>query len=186
MLFDNEAKAKIIHKLTNVGAWPVEAAPWAITVMKGGGLEIIPQPTRDTGLINNRVIGVWPYTKLNDGRIFFGNKYITVLHDKNATGPLKIGINSEHGYAAYINRGNMFIKYFDTDDEKTYPDGGMSCETYSNSEIMEIESLGPLQKINPGKTVEHIETWQLFSGVPGVNPKDEDAIGNILNTFCNL
>ena len=39
-------KVRVIHKLTNKNAWPVELALWALTVVAPGGKEIIPQPKR--------------------------------------------------------------------------------------------------------------------------------------------
>jgi hypothetical protein len=180
-LSPDTAEVYLCHKLTNIGAWPVEAAPWAVTVMAAGGTEIIPQPTRNTGLINNRVIGVWPYTKMNDSRVYFGDRYILLRQDKDRDGPFKIGLNSEHGYAAYVNRGNMFVKYFDTLPGALYPDGGMSYETYTNPDILEMESIGPLKKMSPGETVDHKEKWRLIKNVADIASNDETVIENLIN-----
>jgi hypothetical protein len=32
--------------------------------------------------------------------------------------------------------------------------------------MLEIETLGPLARVAPGRTVEHTEEWQLFKDVP--------------------
>jgi hypothetical protein len=32
--------------------------------------------------------------------------------------------------------------------------------------MLELETLGPLAKVAPGKAVEHTETWQLFKDIP--------------------
>ena len=33
----------VVHRLTNKGLWEIEVAPWALTIMNGGGEVIIPQ-----------------------------------------------------------------------------------------------------------------------------------------------
>jgi hypothetical protein len=41
--------------------------------------------------------------------------------------------------------------------------------------MLEMESLGPLAELAPGKSVAHEETWQLFRGVkPCRTEKDAD------------
>lgn len=49
VLSPDSSKVKVIHKITNVGAWAARLAPWSISVMSTGGIEIIPQvkKTRD-------------------------------------------------------------------------------------------------------------------------------------------
>ena len=37
-------RVEIVHRLTNVGLWPVELAPWAITQLKIGGTAVLPTP----------------------------------------------------------------------------------------------------------------------------------------------
>jgi hypothetical protein len=51
------------------------------------------------------------------------------------------------------------------DSSKTYPDFGCSFETFTNNEFLEIETLGPMTKLLPGQTVEHVEHWALFRNV---------------------
>ena len=36
----------LTHRLTNVGQKPTDLAPWALTVMAPGGVEIIPLPPK--------------------------------------------------------------------------------------------------------------------------------------------
>ncbi len=61
--------------------------------------------------------------------------------------------------------GEVFIKQAEADPSKTYPDFGCSLETFTNNEFIEIETLGPLTKVDPGKTVENIEHWSLHRNV---------------------
>ena len=121
----DEAKVTVLHRITNKGLWPVELAAWSLSVMAAGGKEIIPQNARDTGMLPNRMISLWPYTKLNDPRVYWGEKYITLQQDINAKTPFKIGLNNEDGWAVYLNHGNAFVKYQHIPNA-VYPDFGSS------------------------------------------------------------
>ena len=138
---ENSSQVKIIHKIQNNNAWDIELSLWALTVMAPGGFEILPQPDRETGLLGNRVLALWPYTNMNDNRVYWGDKYITLSQDANAHGPIKFGINNEKQWAAYINKGCLFIKKYSHNMHAKYPDFGVSYETYTNKYFLEMESL---------------------------------------------
>ena len=53
--------------------------------------------------------------------------------------------------------------------------GGCSFETFTNNEFLEIETLGPLIKLPPGKTAEQVEHWSLHRGV-NLTALTDDAI----------
>lgn len=161
----NSNNVTVDHYITNTGAWNVELAAWGLSVLNRCGTEIIPQPTKDTGLLGNRVLALWPYTKMTDERVYWGDKYITLKQDPNADRKFKFGINSEHGFAAYILDGDMLIKRFDVNENGNYPDGGMSFETFTSSLMLEMESVGELTKLNPGQTLTHTEKWEMVDNV---------------------
>ena len=175
---DNSNDVTLKHNITNIGAWEVELAAWTLSVLAAGGMEIIPQPTRDTGLLGNRVLALWPYTNMADERVYWGDKFITLKQDVNATQPFKFGINSEHAWAAYILGDNMFIKRFDVNENGNYPDGGMSFETYTNFFMLEMETLSELKKIKTDETIEHMEYWSMRRGVS--KPRTEAEIAELV------
>lgn len=170
----NENKVYVKHFITNKSAWPVELAPWALTVLSQNGLEVISQPNKETGLLSNRTIAVWPYTKMNDERLYWGEKFITLKQNPSIDRALKIGINNEKGYAAFFNHGDLFIKRHTTVDGGNYPDGGVSFETYTNNDIIEMETLGQLKKLKPEETVTHEEIWQLIKDVKRPSDNEDD------------
>jgi len=43
----------------------------------------------------------------------------------------------------------------------TYPDRGCNLEIFTNSEMLELETLSPLKQLKRDETLEHIETWTL-------------------------
>ncbi|MCL6087483.1 MAG: hypothetical protein M1475_03640 [Actinobacteria bacterium] len=65
-------RVKIINKLENKGAWPIEMAVWSLTVGSRGGMEVCPIVQRNTGLLPNTYYVIWPYSKLNDKRVYWG------------------------------------------------------------------------------------------------------------------
>jgi hypothetical protein len=82
------------------------------------------------------------------------------------------------GWAGYVVHGQLFVKYFDYLPGETYPDAGCNFETFTNEEMLEVESVGPLITLEPGETVEHVETWRLFADVPAV--ADEESIDHFI------
>ena len=169
---------KVVHKLTNKNAWPVELSVWGLSVMAPGGKEVVPHPDRDTGLLGNRVLALWPYTKMNDHRVYWGDKYIVLDQDPNMKAPFKFGIPNEYGWVAYFNHGNLFIKKYTHKLGAKYPDFGVSYETYTTDFMTEMESLSPLTKLNPDESVCHVEEWDLIKGVdkPSNDEKEIDSI----------
>lgn len=132
---------------------------------------MVPQECDDTGLLPNRLVVLWPYTKMNDPRVQFGDRYITLKQDPAVHRALKFGIANMQGWAAYFNHNHLFVKYYRHDRNARYPDFGSSYETYTNDVMLEMETLSPLTKLDPGSHIEHTERWNLFDHVP--MPGDE-------------
>jgi hypothetical protein len=175
-----EARVTVIHRLTNVGRWEIELAPWALTVMDAGGMSVVPLPPKQPHtdvLTPGFPLVLWPYTDMADTRFRWGTQYITFRQDA-AKGPGKFGLPLEAGWAAYRVHDTLFVKYFDYDPTAEYPDLGCNYETFSNEEMLEVESLGPLTLLEPGEAVEHVETWRLFNNVPAFG--DDASIDKIV------
>lgn len=156
------SKVHLCHKVINRAAWDVTLAPWTLTVLSPGGFEIVAQPTKDTGLLGNRLMALWPYTNMMDERVTWGNKYIGLRQQPGHPNKFKFGINSEHGFAMYFNHGDLFVKQYEPVENGVYPDGGMSFETFTNGLFLEMESLGELTAIAPDASVTHCESWALY------------------------
>jgi hypothetical protein len=172
-------RVRIVHHLINKNPWSIELSVWALTAMATGGKEVIPQPDRDTDLLPNRLISLWPYTRLNDPRVYWGERYILLRQDPGIKHPFKFGILNEAGWAGYFNHGHLFIKYYTHYPEKSYPDFGVSYETYTNHFMLEMETLSPLTPLEPDSSVEHREEWELFDDV-AMPSDDEDEVKETL------
>ncbi|MGI6294632.1 MAG: hypothetical protein ACOX3G_00935 [Armatimonadota bacterium] len=159
----------ITHTLKNKGLWPIELAPWGLTIVKGGGTTIIPQePFVPHGevLLPARSIALWNFTDLSDSRFTFGKRFIRLRTDSKITGnPQKLGVANKQGWAGYLRDKTLFIKTFAYDPCSTYPDFGCNFETYTDGDFMEVESLGPMTKLDPGDTATHVEHWHLFKDI---------------------
>jgi hypothetical protein len=158
----------IHHKLTNRGLWGITMAPWALTIMNGGGTTILPQEpykSHDEELLPARPFVFWTYTDLTDPRWAIGKRFIRLKTDDALKESQKIGIGNKQGWAAYHRKKVLFIKRFPWDPKAVYPDYGSNCETYTAGSFMEVETLGGLKLCETGDSVEHVERWFLFNNV---------------------
>ncbi|WP_256761218.1 hypothetical protein [Cohnella sp. WQ 127256] len=179
----SEASIKVIHHVTNNGAWPISFAPWALSVMGAGGRAIVPMTGSDNGLLPNRRFILWPYSRLNDPRISFTESALVVDQGEGPT-PYKFGSDNEAGWAAYSNHGDTFIKSYEPVVGGSYPDFGVSFELYTNSLMVELETLGQYQEVESGATVEHVETWQVVKGLDLRKKVLEEAV-TLLQPYVN-
>jgi len=177
-------RVTVTHRITNVGKELTRLAPWALSVMAPGGTEIIPLPPKrpHPGSPKNArsaadfapslVMVAWPFTDFQDPRWRFGTHFITLKQDA-ARGATKLGLAHTQGAVGYLNGGTLFVKRFPYQLGKAYPDEGVNFETFTNEDMLEIESLGPLADLAPGQGVEHVEQWELFGEVGEVATEAE-------------
>ena len=172
----------IIHKIENIGTNPTTIAPWALTVLSPGGEEIIPVPDREELVLENRHFVFWSYTKMNDYRITWGDKYIRLRQDPGATYKFKFGTLSQHGWAAYFNHGDCFVKYFDTAEDRPHPDRNCNFETFTSAPMLEMESIGVLTELNPGDSVSHSECWSYYTDIalPATDEETDEFVKKIV------
>jgi hypothetical protein len=173
---DGEGGVTLTHRITNLGAWRVELAAWALTVMRGGGTAIIPQEPygpHPEHLLPARPLVVWPYTDMSDARFRFGRKMILVRSDASAAEPQKIGVGNKLGWAAYLLGATLFVKRFGHEAGARYPDAGCNNEVFTAGSFIELESLSPLVALEPGEAINHVERWRLFAGIEAAEGDEE-------------
>jgi len=172
----SEDGVKVVHSIKNIGRWPIELACWALSVMTKNGFAIIPmKPSKvdEEGLLPDRHITLWPYTDMSDERLTFSDSYIFVKQDPAARGPLKVGAMANPSWTAYWVDGTTFIKKFYL-EKGEYPDFGCSVEVYTNADMLELETIGPLRILNPEEIVEHIEMWKIIE-IKDLAPEPESV-----------
>ena len=180
----DKSEVDLRFKLTNSGMWNVELCIWILSLLEGGGLEIIPRKKYiadipPNGILPNGAIAYWPYTNMGDSRLRISDEYILLQHDRSIKQSFKIGLPVEDGWAAYINDGHMFVKQYTHIRNAIYPDYCSSFETYLNDSYTEMETLSPMRVLAPGESIEHFETWKLFDGIR--MPDTEADIGSLIH-----
>jgi hypothetical protein len=173
----------VSHRIANHSLFPLEFAPWALTMMAQGGAVISGFPPRGhhpQNLEATNPLVMWAYTNLADPRWRFTRKYLTLRQDPANSEAQKLGMFNANTWAAYILNGEVFVKRTTPDPSKTYPDFGCSFETFTNNEFLEVETLGPLTKVAPGKSVELVEHWGLFRNVKLSAFTDDELDSTIL------
>ncbi len=181
-------RVDVTLRVTNVGNAPTDLAPWGPTVMAPGGVEVIPLPPKKCHPLHpknarspadfapNQELILWPYFDFADTRWTFGARYAFLRQDVNK-GPTKIGLAHREGWVAYLNSGVLFVKRFGYREGAVYPDRGTRYQTFSNEDMLEMETVGELVTLAPGASAELKESWELHGGVPPVqNEADVDRV----------
>lgn len=168
----DRARLTIDHQLTNRGLWAVECAPWAITQLRPGGTAILPFTTLDTGLLPNRSLALWPYADMTSPNLHWGRTCLWLKAQMPSA--FKLGFANPRGWLAYWLEGCLFVKRAQFEADKAYYDFGSSSECYCNAQFIELETLGPIVNIQPGQSVSHVETWEVFRDV--AEPTNEPEI----------
>ena len=176
-LSPSQTQVEVTHRLVNRNPWAVELAPWALSVMAPGGRAVLPQeeyrPHPDS-LVPARPVVVWHFTDMSDPRWTWGRRYLQLRQDPSATTKQKAGTLNTRGWAAYLLNGEAFIKAYQAVPGATYPDMGCNTEMYTDPGMLEVETLGPLTRLEPGAHVDHVERWLLAKVAPGASDEELD------------
>jgi len=173
----DQARVHVTHRLENNNPWSIELAPWALSAMACGGEAILPLPPRgshEENLQPTSSLTFWAYTDMTDPRWSWGRRFLRLRQDPARAAAQKLGALAPDGWLAYWRREHLFVTRFTPTPGATYPDLGASVELYTDANLLELETLGPLVTLAPGAAVEHVEEWLLFRDTP--EPASEDVI----------
>ena len=175
---------ELVHEIRNAGAVPYHLAPWSLTMLAQGGTGIHGFPPRGTHpemLEPTNPLVMWAFTHLDDPRWRLSRKYLVLRQDPNNTNPQKLGTYNRHTWGAYLLNGELFVKRYEAiAGAADYPDFGCSFETFTNAEILELETLGPLTTLGPGQSVSHTERWSAHRNVHLTTWSDEELDSVVL------
>lgn len=163
-------------------------------------------------LLPARPLVLWHYTDMSDPRWKWGRRYIQLTQDPAATTKQKVGAFNSKGWLAYCLEETIFVKrtpvsLSGTESTMTgqpeaalrghdetaawppttmpgYPDLGCNVECFTDPEMLELETLGPMTRLEPGQSVEQVEQWFLFKTQAEV-PEDEAGIDRVLLPLIN-
>jgi hypothetical protein len=160
---------RIRHRIRNTTDHDISCALWGLSVMAPGGTAIVPHepyiPHAEKVLPAAPIV-LWHYTDMSDDRWTWGEKFTRLRQSTAATSAQKFGVRTSRGWAAYHRDNRLFLKRFPLNPDAVYPDFGCNAEIFTNSRMLEIESLGPLLPLPPGATRDHTEQWLLFQTDP--------------------
>jgi hypothetical protein len=172
----------IEHTVTNQGTTSQQISVWALTIMPIGGTGLIPLAEKvrhPEGAAHATAedfgpqfsMSFWSYFSFDDKRWSFRNQMIRVSQHQNVAAT-KIGLRLTEGWVGYVQDGFLFVKTVPNSKSAVYPDGGCNFECYTDSNVLELETLSPLGNLAPGDSVTHTEHWAFF-------PVDKGAIENM-------
>jgi hypothetical protein len=162
-LADGKAGFTLRHCLVNRGEKTVTAAAWAISQFQTGGIAVLPQPDSRAdagGYLPNRSLALWPYTRLNDPRLRWMERYL-MINAHVVQRPCKVGYSGLEGWVAYLLQGILLRKQVVLNPGAQYPDLNSALEIYVDQNCIELESLSPFVQLAPGERVDHEERWSL-------------------------
>lgn len=167
---------RIVHTIANRSVDATELAVWCPTMMRPGGRAILPLPTRAAMDSEHfQSVGpmtLWSFTDLADPRWSLGTEFIQLAQDSHPQGRFPeqmTGIFNPAGWGAYYAEGTLMIKRAMPLPNARYPDFGCNFEIFTNPDFLELETLSPIVKLEPGESGSHTETWALFRDVPAGN-----------------
>lgn len=165
-------KVKLTHAIVNCDTWAKDLAVWALSVMAPGTTVVVPQeeylaPGVGPGksLLPVRSVSLWGYTDMSDPRYTWGKKSIQLRECAN-TEPTKFGVLNKRDFAAAYNAAGCLVKRFSHIPGGNYIDMGCNWEFYTAPGMLEVETLSPLYRVEPGSSVSSSEVWELYSEVP--------------------
>jgi hypothetical protein len=167
---------EVRHRIRNTKAEAQQWAAWALTQMAPGGIGITGFPPRGTHpevLAPTNPLVMWAFTDFSDKRWVFTKKYVILKQDAKATAPQKTGHFNSNTWGAYLLGSDLFLKKVTADPKKHYTDFGCSYETFTNADMLELETLGPLTSIKQGASIEHTEHWTLHKNIKIASFTDE-------------
>ncbi|MCT4663244.1 MAG: hypothetical protein N4A40_15410 [Tissierellales bacterium] len=154
-------KFKISHTLYNDHLWPIEVSIWPISMMRPRGRVIIPLNDDDTGYAPNNKLLLWKYSRPNDKRLHWGENHVEIQSIPDDNNAFKLGVMSNRNWVGYRFEDYSFVKRFEFEN-KTYPDSGCNVECFTRREILELETLSPLENLASKSSFEYSEVWEWF------------------------
>ena len=157
------ASLRVEHRLTNASDRPLRIAAWALSVMAPGGEAVLPLPPFvpfPQALLPDRRVVLWPYSRLNDPRITWGDDAVRIRQDARSASPLKLGLAAAAGWVAYRRGATQFVKRFQPVADAEHPDFGASSATTATASAAPANSSSTSAPCSAGKALQMTATVQ--------------------------
>ena len=175
-------EVRLRHTITSRNLWPIQIAPWAITVVAPGTAIVprVPFQSHDDVVAAAQPLVLNTFTDLRDARFELGSRFILLSADAALAHSQKFGLRNKEGWCAHLVEDNLFVKRFNHEEQESYPDYGSNNEVYVAGAFMEVELLGPVRVLAPGESVSLDEQWTLFSDIGLKESRDQETLGRVL------
>ncbi len=151
--------------ICNISDRSQELCHWGRSFSPGGGICLIPLagtsrfPSKYAMYEDSAIINVRP----QDEQIRERDGFLEILAPPRKP---KLGFDSQAGWLAYLMPGNtLFVKRFVIDPERVYNEAaGLTASVwYPAGARIELEPIGPREKLAPGQIASFTEAWSLFN-----------------------
>ena len=176
----SETGTKLLCRQTikNISDETTEWCHWSRTFALGNGICVIPL-SKSTKFPNHYVMyesGKTINFHPEDPSIFRKGQYLIV---SDVPRNPKLGMDSMVGWFAYLMKNDlMFVKRFPTYPNRVYNEvAGLTISIwYPKDRRVELEPIGPRERLRPGESASFTETWELL---PHSFPKDVNRLDPI-------
>jgi hypothetical protein len=183
----NSSQLKFTQTIINVSSQTVETCHWSRTFVQGKGTCIIPvsRPSKFPQFYvrydpPGKLINFAP----DDPQVKLQGDYLVI--DDHPLHP-KLGFDSHVGWLAYLSHQDMlFVKKFPTYPERAYNEvAGLTISVwYPNRDMVELEPIGPAERLQPNARASFTETWYLLKQTyPGRENISPAKIAHLVETL---
>lgn len=152
--------------MTNISRELREVCHWGRSFSPGGGVCVIPlgdRPSRFPSKYAMYEEGSIINVKATDDRIRERDGFLEILAPPRKP---KLGFDTYAGWLAYAMPNNtLFVKRFPTYPDRVYNEAaGLTLSVWSpNGPQIELEPIGPRERLKPGESASFTEDWWLLS-----------------------
>ena len=168
-------EVRVEQTVTNHNLWPIDIAPWAISIV-AEGTSIVPRApfqSHDDFVAATQPLSLFAFTDLQDPRFTLGLKYILLRCDPSKANSQKLGLRNKENWCAHVANNMLFVKRFTHDEPASYPDYEVNTEVYTEGRFQELELLGPHRVVATGDSLTFVEHWHLFENI-GIEGTTDD------------
>ena len=152
--------------MTNVGKETREVCHWGRSFSPGGGICVIPlgdRPSRFPSKYAMYEDGAIINVKAKDDNIRERDGFLEILAPPRKP---KLGFDTYAGWLAYVMPNDtVFVKRFATFPDRVYNEAaGLTLSVwYPSGPRIELEPIGPRERLKPGESASFTEDWWLLS-----------------------
>jgi hypothetical protein len=152
--------------MTNVSTETREVCHWGRSFSPGGGICVVPlgdRPSRFPGKYAMYEEGTIINVKAADDRMRVRDGFVEILAPPRKP---KLGFDTYAGWLGYVRPDNtLFVKRFPTYPDRVYNEAaGLTLSVwYPPSKMIELEPIGPRERLKPGESASFTEDWWLLT-----------------------